>query len=222
MDYTTLVASKSTAGSIANWLNSSLLQDAAPTIIAEAESFVYRRLRHWRMITETTGVLTVNQDYLLISAVTRYLEDKTLWLNGLVGGTVYQQRVVRKTLEEVKANYQFSSAGSRVQQTPMIMYNNGTQLKFDSPPDLAYPYELTYYQQPAALSGSNTTNWLTDTYPRLLRCACMAGAAEFMKDSGTGNYDRTYWEENAMAEIDTAMAESDRAQRSLEVGMILT
>lgn len=218
MDYTTLIAAKTTAGSLANWGNHASIQDSASTIIGEAESAIYRRLRHWRMLTEVTGTLTVAQDYLTISGITNYLEDKTLWLNGLVGGSVYQQRVKRKTPEEVKQLYCFDGTGVRVQQTPQVFYNNGTQFKFDSPPDLAYPYELLFYQQPAALSGSNTTNWLTIYYPRLLRCALMAGVAEFMKDAGMGNYDRTYWEQNTETEIMVAQVESDRQSRSLQGG----
>lgn len=221
MDYVTLTGAKTVNGSIAQWVNHADAQNAAATILEEAESFIYRRLRHWRMITEATGVMVANQDYLLISAFTNYLEDKVLRFNGIVNNMVYSDRILRKTIEQVKAAYGYDSSGARVAQTPTIFYNNGTQLKFDSPPDLAYPYELAFYQQPAALSASNTTNWLTATYPRLVRVACLAGATEFMKDAGQGNYDRTYWETLAEGEIAVAMMESDRQQRSLEVGAIM-
>lgn len=222
MSYTTLVASKTTNGSIAQWINHADAQNAAPTILEEAESFIYRRLRHWRMVVETTGVMTINQDYILLSVFTRYLEDKNLKFNGLAGGSVYSDRIDREAMETVKAAYGYDSSGNRIQQTPTMFYTNGTQMKFDSPPDLAYPYELAYFQQPEALSGTNTTNWLTTYYPRLVRLACMAGAAEFMKDVGQGNYDRTYWEGLAEQEIQVVQAESDLQERSIEGGMILT
>lgn len=215
MDYTTLIGAKTLSGSIANWLNSASLVPVAPTIVEEAESFVYRRLRHWRMLAEVTGTLTVGNDYLSISAITNYLEDKTLRLQGLVNNSVYNQRIMRRTPEQVKQAYSYDSSGTRVNQTPQIFYNNGTQFKFDSPPDLAYPYELMFYQQPAALSVS-LTNWVTTYYPKMFRYACMVGAAEFMKDAGVGNYDRTYFEQEAEKEIAVAMIESDRQQRSLE------
>jgi len=41
---------------------------------------------------------------------------------------------------------------------------------------------LQYYQSLPLLSSTNTTNFLTNRYPKLLRIACMASAAEFMKD----------------------------------------
>jgi len=79
---------------------------------------------------------------------------------------------------------------------------------------------LIYYQQLAALSSSGD-NFLTTMYPRLMRCACMAAASEFVKDSGQGNFDRTYWENEAEKEIMMAQAESDRQARSIVAGMIL-
>lgn len=224
MDYTTLIADKNTAGSLANYINHASVQSAASFIIAEAESAIYRRLRHWRMKTETTGNMVVGNDY--IAPPTDYLEDVYFQILGAVGSQVFQQQIKRKPDQEVKKRYQLDGTGARVQQMPMIFYTSGNggtpRLKMDSPADKTYPYELTYYQQPAGLSGGNTTNFLTITYPRMLRCALMAGAAEFMKDSGQGNYDRTYWDQLAQIEIDTANAESDRQGRSVDAGMVVT
>lgn len=41
---------------------------------------------------------------------------------------------------------------------------------------------LQYYQSLALLSSTNLTNFLTNRYPQLVRTACMASAADFMKD----------------------------------------
>ena len=52
--------------------------------------------------------------------------------------------------------------------------------------DLAFSSQeqcrLQYYQSLALLSSSNTTNFLTDRYPQLLRTACLVQAADFMRD----------------------------------------
>lgn len=214
MDYNSLVGSTTTAGSVAQWINHSSAQAAAPTILAEAESFIYRRLRHWKMTSETTGAFVIGNDYLTLP--TDYLEDRTLYITGVNFG-----RLRRKTLETVKAGYQYDGTGTRVNQRPNIFYNNATQFKFDSPSDQTYPYELVYYAQPAALSVSNTTNFLTILYPELVRQAVMVGAAEFMKDIGQGTYDRTYWVQKVAESIVTAQTESDRAQRSMEEGALI-
>lgn len=221
LSYSTLIAAKSTNGSIASWLNHSSVQTSADTIVAEAEAWIYRDLRHWRMLTSTTGTFTANAqspttaiDYIALPA--DYLEDKVFY----VTGTNYQ-KMTRKTIQEVIASYGYDGSGNRIVQQPMIYFNDQSYLKFDSPPDQAYPYLLYYYQQLASLATTNV-NFLTQFYPRLLRCVCCMSAAEFMKDVGQGNYDRSYWTEQSMMELQKAQVESDRAQRSQEIGMILT
>lgn len=226
MSYTTLVAARTTYGSIANWMNHSDLQSAAATIVEEAEAFIYRRLRHWRMVTEATGVFTASSSVDTITLPSDYIEDKIFKIAGLVSGVgVFNQNLSRKTIQEVKESYNYDSSGNRVQAMPQTYYTLGgatPKLKFDSPANYAYPYELTYYQQPAALGVSNTTNFITTFYPRLMRTACMVGAAEFMKDAGVGNYDRTYWVSETEKELAIAQMESDAQGKNIEIGAIIT
>ena len=56
------------------------------------------------------------------------------------------------------------------------------KVKFDVAFDTQSTCKLLYYRQPLLLSVSNPTNFLTNRYPKLLRVACMAAAAEYMKD----------------------------------------
>jgi hypothetical protein len=101
-----------------------------------------------------------------------------------------------------------------------MYYQDQGSLRLDSPPDQAYSYNLIYFQQPAALS-TTLTNFLTTTYPRLLRCAIMAAATEWTKESGAGSVDRNYWDQLAQIEIEQAQLESDRAKRGTEAGAII-
>lgn len=208
MDYTTLIAPKATAGSIASWINSDSVTPVAPTLIQEAESFIYRRLRHWKMLTKATGNMVIGNDF--VAQPSDYLEARTLMITG-----INKRLLDRKTIDEVTAAYQYDGTGVRVNQQPGIYSNDGTTLAFDSPSDQTYPYMLRYYQQPLALGPSNLTNFITSLYPRLMRVALMAGASEFMKDAGQGTYDRTYWEQLIMAEIMASQAESDHEQRAV-------
>lgn len=214
MDYSSLVASSTTAGSIAGWVNHTSAQAEAATIVAEAESFIYRRLRHWKMLIPITGTMTTSQ--VNVTVPSDFLEDKIFKITGTDADLV-----TRKTIQEVIAAWSYDGNGNRVSQKPRLFSNDQTNMVLDSPCDKAYPYLFYYYQQGTALGTANTTNFLTSTYPRLMRTACMVGASEFMKDSGQGNYDRTYWEQNALAEIDVAQQESDKHERSVELGMIL-
>lgn len=156
----------------------------------------------------------IGNDY--IPSPSDLLEPFMLWTTGQ-----YQQVMQQKPVQEVIASWQCTGTGSaRVQQQPLIFYQGQTTLRFDSPADQTYNYNLIYFQQPAPLSTTNT-NFLTVTYPRLVRCACMASACEWMKDSGQGTFDRTYWDTLAQDEIDKAQEESDRAKRGTVAGMIL-
>ncbi len=216
MDYNSLTGGVTTAGSIAQWVNSSQVQVSSSAIIEEAESWIYRRLRHWRMLTDPIpGVMAIGNDW--ITSPDDLLEPFLLWTTGQ-----YFQFLQQKTPQEVIANWAYTGTGTlRSPQQPALYYQAADSLRFDSPANLAYFYNLIYFKQPAALSTSNPNNFLVRTYPRLMRCACMAGACEFVKDSGQGNFDRTYWETLAQDEIDKAQAESDRAKRATVAGMML-
>lgn len=214
MDYVQLTGAKGMAGSVATWVNDSRIPGDVPEIVLEAESWIYRRLRHWRMLTPPVGgTLTTGQDY--IPLPTDCLEPFQMWTTGN-----YQQCISQRTPQEVLANWAFDGSGNRVQQQPLMFYFNQLNIYFDSPPDQAYAYVLQYYQQPQPLAVS-ISNFLTQTYPRLVRCACMAAATEWMKDSGQGQFDRTYWDTLAQDEIEKAQTESDRARRGTMAGAML-
>jgi len=206
-DWPTLTGAATVPGSIAQWMSKSSLQPSADTILQEACSYIYRRLRHFRMLSAPTPItMTIGQDTLPFPA--DFLEPVQLWL--LNGSPFF---LTEKAPQQITMQYQFDGSGNRVQQQPCWYSFNGSAIMLDSPPDQVYPAWLVYYQQPAPLSETNPTNFLTDSYQRLLRCACMAGACEWAKDNGQGQFDRTYWDTLAEDEIYKAQAESDRARR---------
>lgn len=190
---------------------------AAPTIVQEAESLIYRRLRVTQMLSNTLGTMTPGNTNDTIPLPSNYLEDKSFFLTG----TSFCQ-LKRKTMQEVMQNYCYDGSGNRVQTQPYMYFNDGTAFHLDSPADQPYPWLLYFYQQPIPLSATNTQNFITQTYPRLMRAACTAQASEFMKDAGMGNYDRMYWVQMTEEEIEKAQQESDRSEHTLDVGMRLT
>lgn len=218
MDYHQLCGDKSTPGSVASYLNNSTIQNDVPEIIAESESWIYRRLRHWRMLTPPTyGTLTPGADSVAVPA--DLLDPYLFFLAGQ-----FQQILPQRTPQEVIGAYAWNSTDgvtyTRINAQPTMYYFDQGSLRFDAPPDQAYQYGLIYFQQPAPLATSNT-NFLTQYYPRLLRAAIMAGATEWTKESGTGNIDRTYWLQVAEDEIEKAQQESDRAKRATVAGAVL-
>lgn len=65
------------------------------------------------------------------------------------------------------------------------------KIKFDCALNEDNSFKLLYFQALPLLSVSNPTNFLTDRYPNLLRCACTASAADFMKDNIEGPKEMT-------------------------------
>jgi hypothetical protein len=49
-------------------------------------------------------------------------------------------------------------------------------------PDIAYPYEWNYWQQPPLLDTVNQTNWITDYAPQLLLYGTLVQCFPFLKD----------------------------------------
>lgn len=203
MDYTTLVAAKSTAGSIKDWVNADTVPSTA--ILTDAQAFIYSRLRVRQMMVSASGSLVVDQAY--IALPTGYRDTKRFGLTG-----IYKAELTGVLIDELEDSYVYDDSG-RVSTKPKCFAPDATQLLFDSPPDVAYPYLWRYYGTPTALSGANETNFLTDTYPRILRMACVGFANEFMKD----DEERAYWLALCVSEINQANAEGDLESRQMRV-----
>jgi hypothetical protein len=205
MDYATLVASKVVPGSIANWINRDTTD--GPTILTEAQAYIYTRLKHWRMKAEVEDFMIYGQAF--IDVPDDFIDAREFRITGN-----YNKRLKRGDERPIQAHYNYDVNGSRVLETPGWYYITAGGLSFDAVPDHEYPYLLTYYQVPEDLSVGNPTNWVTRFYPRLLRSACMLLAVEFEKEAGQGSFDRTYWMNIFMAEKNEIQGLSDIVERA--------
>lgn len=182
---------------------------------------IYGRLRHWRMIpppvfgtigpSQVPPLVTDDQ----ITPPSDFLEPYTLWLTG-----IYFAELVQKPYPQVIFSWSYDGNGNRVAATPTMYAFNQNTIQLDNPPDVLYNYALLYYQQPALLSGTNLTNFLTTYYPRLVRVATMLEATEWVKEVGTGQFDRSYWMQQFEEEIGKAQEQSDRAKRATVAGFV--
>jgi hypothetical protein len=141
------------------------------------------------------------------------LEPKLFVITG-----IQQATLTLRTPDDIVANWAFDGNGNRIQQQPRLYYFDQTAFHFDSVADQAYPTALIYFQQPATLSASNDTNFLTNFCAMLLRRAVMRAACEWSKEVASGQYDRTYWEQACEDEIQRIQEESDRAVHAMVVG----
>lgn len=72
---------------------------------------------------------------------------------------------------------------------------------------------LQYYQSLPLLSSTNQSNFITARYPQLMRAACVAAAADFMKDSE--EYQKDFARLTAL--IQSIAAENDGFMRGMEL-----
>jgi hypothetical protein len=88
------------------------------------------------------------------------------------------------------------------------------KLKLDCAMESASQFKLLYYRSPKPLSATVPSNWLTVRYPKLLRVACMAAAADYMKD------DTEYAKHLAALTmlVQSTAAENDLQYRGAEFG----
>lgn len=88
------------------------------------------------------------------------------------------------------------------------------QVKFDTAFYAPATLKLLCYRSPILLSATNLSNWLTNRYPMLMRKACMAAAADFMKDDA--EYKKQVEALSAM--IGSTAASNDLSYRGAEFG----
>lgn len=114
-----------------------------------------------------------------------YLELKYMILTFGGGQTT---RMERKAAEWI---YQFYSNRSP-SNLPQYVARDGGVFIFAPFPDSGYAVSGLYYQRPAYLSATNTTNWIVNAnninYGNLLLSACMAEAGPFLKDVDLESY----------------------------------
>src|SRR5262245_53468645 len=146
MDYATLVAARTTAGSIKQFANS----DAIPSdvVLEDAQALIYGRLRVREMLTSTTGTLSA-------SASTLALASDCLGVRLVMITGTEQGKIRVRPEEEVEEAFAFDQNGTMVLDRPTICYADKTQLVFPVRADRAYPIRKLYWQRPAPLSGSN-------------------------------------------------------------------
>lgn len=195
MDYASLIADKSTTGSIKRWVNYGDV-DSEQTV-AEAMSWINERLRVPAMRTIATGTISTNAETLAFP--TNFIEE--IWF-GHVQQAAGRIKGRRDHDLETARSYN-ADDGTLLTGCPYFYSLGGSPPTaiFDKKADRAYAYRLVYFAR-MALDGTTTTNWLTSYEPRVLRCVCVAFANEFLKRDS----EKTYWLQQAENQIATINA----------------
>lgn len=196
MSYTTLVAGKTTSGSIKEWVNYDLIPSAS--VLTKAEGMIYQHMRAREMKALATGTISSTNTTMSLSAL-RFLEPIVMKLTGSSGGPVDILDA-----DHFERRLHIDDDGDHETGTPTVAMVLGETMHFDVAADQDYNFRLVYVQRPAALSGSNETNFLTDRYPHILEAACLKYAFAFMKNTAESQN----WERQTMQFIDQANNEA--------------
>jgi len=203
MNYTTLVADTSTAGSIKNAINYGRID--AEGILEEAQAWIYQRLRVRQMVAAEN--VTIADEATTASFPTGYLDPIHLGIPG------YVNTIRLKDAEWFRSHLGWDESAALPEGTPTYWCDIGTTIQFNTKADQAYTAKMVFFKKPTALSADNLTNWLTDRYPSLVRRVCLMFAAEARKEWDA--MDRA--EIRALQTIDEIKVESDLAMRGLEL-----
>jgi hypothetical protein len=187
INWTVLTGAKTVAGSIANWVNRGDLP--SENVLLEAEAMIYERLRVREMMEVAT--LTFNSAANSASLPADFLDP--------IEYRPYGRSQELPFYHEQKIGIFRDDSGNLESDTPSRWTIIGTTAYVDVNCSATYAGKLMYYKKPAALSGSNLTNFLTTRYPTLLRHACTAKAMEHMKQ----------W---SQAQVYIALAEAEAAK----------
>jgi hypothetical protein len=193
-DYNTL----STA--VGDYLARSDLTGWIPNFIQNAEISLNRMLRLRFMETDLSGqVIAANGTWALPAD---YIEMGQLFV---VDGT-YRLPLTRMSVGQLYDKYPNRSSDSR----PAYWGRRGNTVHFGPFPDTQYSLEGFYYARPAALSGSNTTNWYITNAPDVLLYGALIDAEQFLK-----NDDRiATWRGMYQAAIQTLIDEDSAEEAS--------
>lgn len=203
MDYDLISGPKATEGSLRNWIN----YDPIPVdqILRDAESLIYARLRVREMRASVPIAITAGNVSSPLPA--RFLDP--IALHDSKAGIYLTLRDERELLGLIARD----AAGAVISQeaSNYAIYNEA--LNYDAAWPDARSLTLMFYQAAAPLSASNKTNFLTTRYPRMLRSALLAFAADYRQDDA--NYTR--WMTQAVGMMEGANVEADLSRRTSDI-----
>lgn len=163
MTYTTLVGDVTTEDSIKYWVRHSKVPSTS--ILSRAEAAIYAKLKVREMMARATGSIAQN-------ATTITLPADCIFPIGLYLTRNYKGKIDLLDQDHYERITGEDEDGNLYEGTPCRATFDKTLVYLDVKADQTYYYRLWYLQKPAALSDTNTTNFLTDRYEHILEAMC--------------------------------------------------
>lgn len=156
--------------SIADFLNRDDLTSVIPDFITLAEADMNRTVRHWRQEARTSQTIDAQYEDLpsdFLEAVRYYVTSSDTNSLELISQGEMLERRQRNLNTTGRPQYYAITAG---------------QAEFYPTPDGAYTAELYYVQRIAALSDSNTSNWVLQYYPDAYLYGALVHSAPYLAE----------------------------------------
>jgi len=147
-----------------------------PSLINFAERRIAQELKIEGFINVVTGNFTIGEP--VLSKPDRW-RDTVSWAIGTGTGYNTRQQLYTRAYEYLGSYWPDRTATD----TPEFYADyDSTHWLVAPTPDVAYPFEILYYELPQLLSDSVQTNWITEYAPQLLLYATLLEAAPFLKN----------------------------------------
>lgn len=160
-----------------------------PRLINLAERRIARELKIQGFINTVTGTLNAGQS--VYPKPDRWRDTVSVNI-GTGTGNVNRTFLFTRAYEYLRSFWPNESLTA----TPQFYADyDFSHWLFAPTPDVAYPFEVLYYELPPLLDDTNQTNWLTEYAPQLLLYGTLMEATPFLKNderiaTWQGFYDR--------------------------------
>jgi len=164
-------------GSVKRWVirgNDQQLADELPRMIDSTERKVARALKTLLSVRFATDAMTIGGN--LIAKPNRWLETVSFQIGTGTGyNTIVQLQ--ERTYEYITQVYPDPTVTDQPKYIADFEFN---QFFVGPSPNVAYPYQVSYYERPEPLSTDNQQNWLTENAPDLMLYGVLLECAPFL------------------------------------------
>jgi hypothetical protein len=171
-----------------------------PTFITLCEFEIAQQIKTLGQQQVVTSTMTANNSIIQKPARWR----KTVSMNVTVNGTK-SPVFVRKY--EYLQNYSATASTGQ----PLYYGDYDYDHWLVSPtPDIAYPFEVLFYERIAPLSSDNQTNWITQNAPNAMLFGTLLQAMPFLKNDQRQIFQQKYTEAMTVLKTEDALRTGDR------------
>ncbi len=154
------------------------LKDQVPLFIMLGERRIARELKILGLKVAITGTLQPNVSAFM--KPTRWLNDSSFNIGTILPGLNSRQYVLQRSIEFCRMYWPDpTQVGTPKYYSSDYNYNYW----FVAPtPDIAYPYEIIYYETAQLIDSTISSNFLTESAPEILIFAALLETAPYLKD----------------------------------------